>query len=817
MIRIRLVSAGKLAALGVFISIAAALAAYLVVRGKRVESGSVAPKLQGRVVAVFNNTRYAHEVEGQMRFVLTAGVDKTYEDGTHELEHVKLESHGADGARNDMVVADRAKVSDPADLNRLDAEFISNVIVQTTEGLTVKTNYLRYDQMKNVIETKELVEFESDRLSGRSTGLLIEGAYERAHLLKDVDVTIKPASATGGKSGKAASAAREGKKSIESSEDRAARKARKRARKLARKREAGSLEARRKRSDGSRSGKLARGGQKSAAGLGSAKRPTRIQSQSALLEKREHRVTFDGGVTVTQESDEMRASRMIGYIDADSHIERLEARGNSSLTQADRAEVKASDMDFFFGDDQQLQRAVAQGDAQARSLGTASLREVHASMIEAEFVEGATDTITARGNASIRMHATAPATPRDNPTSRELTASVVKLRFHPDGENLSAAEAVENAVMIVTPSRAERGADKKTIRAAQMNALFYDEGNRLKNFKAAGGVRVEIEATVADSHEPRVSTSERLEADFLAESQDVARITQEGSFKYVEGDRNAVAERAVYDGQSEVLNLRGKRPQAWDSKSRTQADEIDYDRKNDETHARGDVRTTYYSRETTNDSTPFKNTKSPIFITASRADARNAEQVAVYTGDARGWQDDSFVKGDRIELYEKDKRMVATGNVESALYRVEREAKPGAKEAVPGFATADRMTYSDAERLVHYDGKVRARQGTDQIHAESVDVYLQKEVNEVERLLAEREVVLLQPGKRGTGDKLVYTANDGRAVLTGKLARVEDVEKGTTMGAELTFYSHDDKIFVDNQHGTGRVRSTHRLTKSRRD
>ena len=76
------------------------------------------------------------------------------------------------------------------------------------------------------------------------------------------------------------------------------------------------------------------------------------------------------------------------------------------------------------------------------------------------------------------------------------------------------------------------------------------------------------------------------------------------------------------------------------------------------------------------------------------------------------------MKGDRIELYEKDKRMVAVGKVESALYQVRREgtpgkgATPGKGEAVPGFASADRMTYSDTERLVHYDGSVKARQGT---------------------------------------------------------------------------------------------------------
>ena len=81
--------------------------------------------------------------------------------------------------------------------------------------------------------------------------------------------------------------------------------------------------------------------------------------------------------------------------------------------------------------------------------------------------------------------------------------------------------------------------------------------------------------------------------------------------------------------------------------------------------------------------------------------------------------------------------------------------------------------------------------------------------------MAEGNVVLTQPGRRGVGDKFAFTAEDGRAVLTGKSARIDDQERGTTMGSQLTFYSRDDKVFVDNQQGTGRVRSTHRLTKNK--
>jgi len=813
--QIRLLSAGKALALGLFIAIAAALVVYLVFRTKHVQPDQARPKLQGKVVAVFSNTHYAHEVNGQIRFNITAGTDKSYQDGTHELEQVRLEAYGTAGDRHDIVTSDKAKVSDPADLSKLDAEFESNVVVHTSEGLTLKTSYLHYDQAKNTVDTKEVVEFEGRNYAGRATGLLIEATDERAHLLKDVDVTIKPQEGPAegnGKQAKAGRATAGGEQ--ETPEERAARKARKRARKEARRRNGAELaqaqpmpEAPKQRSGNPAPAKP------------ETKKPTTIRSDSAVLEKKEHRITFDGGAIVTQGTDELRATRMVSYTDATNHLERVEARGNSQLTQAEKGEIKSPDMDFFFNESHQLSKAVATGGAYSRSLGPDPAREASADNIEAAFVDGprgsVIDSLKARSSAVIKMHAPAAANVRVNPTERELTADEVTMQFFPDGRNIKLADAVGSAVMTITPVRAVRGADKKTIRAPRMNAIFFDEGNRVKSFTATDGVRVELEALLANSRPLRVTTSKTARADFLEDSQDIDHVSQDGNFKYNEGDRNALADRAVYDGQNEVLNLRGKRPMVWDAKGRTQADEIDYDRGRDETHARGDVRTTYYSRESSNDSTPFKNTKSPIFITSERADARNEDGVAVYTINARGWQDDNFVKADRIELYQDDQRMVAIGNVESALYQVKRETSPGKREEVPGFATAERMTYSDTDRKVHYEGSVKARQGTDRIDASAVDVYLKQDVNEVDHMNAEGNVVLTQPGRRGVGDKLAYSSDDGRAVLSGRAARVDDVEKGSTMGSQLTFYSHDDRVSVENQQGAGRVKSIHRLTKSK--
>ena len=94
-----------------------------------------------------------------------------------------------------------------------------------------------------------------------------------------------------------------------------------------------------------------------------------MRCTTALLEKKEHRITLDGNATITQKADEMRANKIIAYTDDTNHIEHAEARGDSYLKQADRAEVQSPDMDFFFGASHQIERAVAMGGAQTRSLG----------------------------------------------------------------------------------------------------------------------------------------------------------------------------------------------------------------------------------------------------------------------------------------------------------------------------------------------------------------------------------------------------------------------------------------------------------------
>jgi lipopolysaccharide transport protein LptA len=155
--------------------------------------------------------------------------------------------------------------------------------------------------------------------------------------------------------------------------------------------------------------------------------------------------------------------------------------------------------------------------------------------------------------------------------------------------------------------------------------------------------------------------------------------------------------------------------------------------------------------------------------------------------------------------------MIAAGSVQSALYSLEREVEPGRKEVVPVFATADQMNYFDRPRHVRYTGRVKLKQGTDQIDAATAEAVLDDEYK-LTSFTARQNVVLTQPARRGTGDRLDYTAATDTAVLTGNLAYLEDRERDiVTKGATLTLHLRDARIAASDESGTKRVRTTHRI------
>ncbi|MBS1809194.1 MAG: LPS export ABC transporter periplasmic protein LptC [Acidobacteria bacterium] len=529
-------------------------------------------------------------------------------------------------------------------------------------------------------------------------------------------------------------------------------------------------------------------------------------------------VKFTGNAQVTQGEQFGKADAIAGFYRKNSDkLERVEARGNGYLKSQEKGknqEIVARDLDFFFDDNQRLLKAIATGKAVARSLEKDAPRELAAERIEANYkpqdkVSEITSLVT-NGRTTMKI---TPVEKNEKNAERVLEADAANVTYHPGGKYLAKAEVNGNAVLTVTPLVATPKSETKILRAPKFVADFYEAGNDIKTFLAETNATAEFIPMQPDKKRAkRTLTGSKMTATFEPTGQEVVEIVVDGNAKMDEGERHATAAKSSYLASTRTILMRGK-PQLWDNVARTDAQEVDANIESGESFARGRVRTTYYSKETTNGAAPFKKNNAPVFVSSDRATFRHRESAAKYEGNARAWQDDNFIRGDVLELDNGERTLVATGNAQSAIYSFEREVEPGKKEIVPVFGAAEQIHYFDSNRLVRYTNKVKIRQGTDQIDSVKAEVTLDQDYK-MTHFVAQQEVVLTQPQRTGKGNQLEYTAASDEAVLTGNLATIEDREHDAmSKGARLTLHLRDAKITANDEGGTKRVKTVHRIKK----
>jgi lipopolysaccharide export system protein LptA len=552
--------------------------------------------------------------------------------------------------------------------------------------------------------------------------------------------------------------------------------------------------------------------------------PVNIRSASAVFEQVSMRLTFSGGATAEQDRDVMSGDTLIGVVTEKKKLQKLEVRGNSylrTMNEGRAAEVHAADMDFYLDDDQRLKQATGTRDVRGQSLDADSEMKLSgANHVEVNFQAQADRSVLKEMRTIGRSIVTlaAPKSRANDPkaANKRLTADAVKLMWRVTGRDLEKVEAVGNAELFVDPVHQTAKADRQTLTAPRFDCDFYETGNLARNFLATGGSKAVIDPVIANpERSTRTITSNKMTAVFTRETQALERVDAQGDAKFNEQDRNGIAGTIAFTDVDKMVRLRHGEPTVWDSHARTTAAEIDSDTVNRISYSRGKTQTAYYNQEQTNGAAPFSKVKSPVYIAADRAEFRHVSGVANYSGNARAWQEDNFVRADTISLMREQKRMESRGRVQSGLYQARRRTQ-GSNTVVPVFASSDFMWYSEPDRLLHYEGNVDIKQGTDRITSSVSDVYLLKGANEVEKTISQRTVVLTQPGKKGVGDWLQYTAADEVAVLKGNPARVEDAEQGTTEANRLTVYLRENRVVVDDPRGAqpgGRVRSVHRIKK----
>jgi lipopolysaccharide export system protein LptA len=726
---------------------------YKLRKVEKFRAKSEKPELSKEVTGYVEGYEQRVTKDGRLYMLVKASRDTTFSDSHHELENVSMAVYPPEGDVPDQISAARAIYQPTTNI----VSFMGNVKIATKDKLQIATEALSFDQNSGIAQTDAAISFNRENVSGTSIGALVEQKAKRLDLKKDVFIKIEP----------------QANASIKSP---------------------------------------------------ARSRPVTIRAARGSFEHESLRLSFAGGATVEQERDILSGENILATLNQQKRLEKAEIRGNAYLRTMEpgrAAEVHAVNMDFFLDKDQRLERALASTDVIARSLNADSDFQLSGSNWLDVLFQATTDSsllkqMNAAGRSVITL--SAPKSKANDPraANKRLTADSVKLSWRSTGRDLEKAEASGNAELFIEPVTSSSRAERRKLNAPQFDCDFFEAGNLTRTCKAAGGAKAVMDPLQpAPNRGTRTFTSQTMTAVFVKDTQDVERIDGQGDGKFNENDRNGVAANVSYTAADETVRMRGGDPTVWDSRGRTKAIELDSDLANDVSYARGRTATTYYSQEQTNGATPFSKSRSPVYIASDRAEFRHESGQGTYSGNARAWQDDNFVRGDKLIIYVNDKRMEASGHVQTAIYNSRKRVENNAT-VVPVFASADSMFYSDPDRTVHYEGNVDIKQGTDRITSGVADVYLAKDTNEMEKTVAQRNVVLTQPNRKGVGDWVEYTAATEVAILKGSPARVDDVEQGNTEGARLTLSVRENKVTADDARGPlspGRVRSTHKIKK----
>jgi lipopolysaccharide export system protein LptA len=317
-------------------------------------------------------------------------------------------------------------------------------------------------------------------------------------------------------------------------------------------------------------------------------------------------------------------------------------------------------------------------------------------------------------------------------------------------------------------------------------------------------------------------------------------------------EERVTAERALYDGELERTTLTGN-VQVSDGASVLWADRVVSEQKTGDATADGSVKASFIQAGSDAE---------PVHVLAARAELKHDAQVAKFYGvsgkPARLWQGASQVDAPVIEFEQKQKRLLAHGEGTGAPGAVHTVLVGGGSGEKPDAAKAGKqvgggktsvvrvvsreLVYSDEARRADFTGGVQADGADGSMRGQQAVVYLQaakaatagggaanggKKTDSplgagfmggsVERVVASGHIEIQQPGRRASGEQLVYTANDGMFVLTGTakvLPKVVDDQRGTVTGTSLRFHAGDENVVVSNEGESGvgqRVRTETRV------
>jgi lipopolysaccharide export system protein LptA len=502
------------------------------------------------------------------------------------------------------------------------------------------------------------------------------------------------------------------------------------------------------------------------------------------------------------------------YLRADNTVERILANGNVRVESEDAGseKVQSDQMELLMAEKQDtIRSATFSGAVKVENSGPQPVQG-NAGRVVLNFTgNNVLSTVHSQDNVRMLQHQK-PASASTGAQDVEVTASAIDFVVA-DGRRLQRADTSGAAEIALRPVS---GTGQQTLVTAGKFQAGFDDLGQLVSLHGSPNARIVSEMP---GQPDRVSTSNTLDASFNPGS-GINSIVQQGSVAYSDGERRAWGERATYTPADQMLVLTGS-PRVVDGGMTTTSRTMRMNRATGDALADGDVKSTYSDLKAQPNGALLA-ASDPIHVTARTMTAHSGPSVALYTGDARLWQNANVIQAPSIQFDRNHRSVVAQGTpnqpVSTVLVQVEKSGK-----VTPVKITSDRLTYADSERKAHFEEAVQAKGADLTITSKMMDVFLQPRdqsisnqsitgtgagTGKIDHIVASGQVAIVQPGRRATGEQLVYTTSDDKFVLTGGPPSIFDAEHGKITGVSLTFFRHDDRVLVEGNNSSPTVTQT---------
>jgi lipopolysaccharide export system protein LptA len=577
--------------------------------------------------------------------------------------------------------------------------------------------------------------------------------------------------------------------------------------------------------------------------------PSTITATHATYLSEDHQVIFEHG-TLRGRTDTASADHAILWLNASGAADHLDATGSVLIQTDDGGEVRAPTALITFAEQSQIKQAHlfggvafakndpasnehAQGQsaqawldfdtrarpAHMRLLGAVQFddrteaqhqtakRHLQAGEVNVAFSNGVASLLRATNSpqtnfeeSSVNPHGVATS------SARSIKADVLESTLY-NGRALDRVHGIRNTVMVSSSSTGENDTSRGDDLVVQ-----------LARPRAPNGP-----STAA------ATQSNQIVSAVQSGNVHIVRVLPAVPGKPAETD-NAVAERAEYLAATEAVTLSGS-PRMNSPTATITANHVVLYRVSGNAAADGAVKVTYASSPQS----------TPVHVVAGHVVFDHASSTATFTDRAHTWQGGDSVSAPTISFTQQPQSMRARAKGNDLVHTVmvnSSQPAPG-KTSAPVRVVSQALDYEDVTRIAAFSGQVALQTGDITMHAGRADVYLSSPQSaaasnatqavpktaarqtsnatpqfsgDMERIVASGQVLLLSPGRRGTGDKLVYTTADEKFVLSGssgRLPRLEDAVQGAVSGDSLIFWQRDDRVEVESSSSHRAVVTTH--------